>query len=32
MATMKIVNSAATDDKTGEVREMRTRKAPENAR
>ena len=32
MATMKIVSSAATEDKTGDVREMRTRKAPEKAR
>jgi hypothetical protein len=29
---MKIVRSAATDDRTGEVSEMRTRKEPENAR
>ena len=32
MATMKTVKSDATDDSTGEVREMRTRKEPENAR
>lgn len=31
MATMKMVSRAATDDRTGEVREMRTRKDPENA-
>lgn len=30
-ATMKIVRSAATDDRTGEVREIRARKAPEKA-
>ena len=28
---MKIVRSAATDDRTGEVREIRARKAPEKA-
>ena len=32
MATMKIVRRAATDERTGEVREIRARKAPENAR
>lgn len=31
MATMKMVRRAATDDSTGEVREMRARKAPEKA-
>lgn len=31
MATRKIVRSAATDERTGDVREMRTRKDPENA-
>ena len=31
MATMKIVRSAATDDNTGDVRDIRARKAPENA-
>jgi hypothetical protein len=31
MATMKMVKRAATDDRTGEVREMRMRKEPENA-
>jgi hypothetical protein len=30
-ATMKIVRSAATDDRTGEVSEISTRKDPENA-
>jgi hypothetical protein len=28
---MKIVSSAATDERTGEVSDMRTRKDPENA-
>lgn len=28
---MKIVRSAATEDRTGDVRLMRTRKEPENA-
>jgi len=32
MATRKIVKSAATDERTGEVREMSTRNDPENAR
>jgi hypothetical protein len=32
IATMKIVRSAATDERTGEVSEIRTRKEPENAR
>lgn len=32
MATMKMVRSAATEDRTGEVSEMRTRKEPEKAR
>ena len=31
MATRKIVRRAATDDRTGEVREIRIRKEPENA-
>lgn len=31
MATMKMVRRAATEERTGEVREMRTRKEPENA-
>jgi hypothetical protein len=31
IATMKMVRSAATDDRTGEVREIRTRKDPEKA-
>jgi hypothetical protein len=31
IATMKMVSSAATDDKTGEVNEISTRKDPENA-
>ena len=31
IATMKMVSSAATDESTGEVREMSARKAPENA-
>lgn len=31
MATRKMVSSAATDERTGEVSEMRTRKEPENA-
>jgi hypothetical protein len=31
IATMKIVSSAATEDRTGEVNEMSTRKDPENA-
>ena len=31
MATMKIVNNAATEERTGDVREMRIRKEPENA-
>ena len=31
IATMKMVSSAATEDKTGLVREIRTRKEPENA-
>lgn len=31
-ATRKMVSSAATEDKTGDVREMRTRKDPENAK
>lgn len=30
-ATRKIVRSAATEDRTGDVREMSTRKEPENA-
>ena len=30
-ATMKIVRRAATDERTGEVSEMSTRKDPENA-
>ena len=30
IATMKIVSIPATEDKTGEVREMSTRKDPEN--
>lgn len=31
MATMKMVSSAATEDRTGDVSEMRTRKDPEKA-
>lgn len=31
IATMKIVRRAATEERTGEVRLMRTRKEPENA-
>lgn len=31
MATRKMVSSAATEERTGEVSEMRTRKEPENA-
>lgn len=31
MATMKMVRRAATEERTGEVREMRIRKDPENA-
>lgn len=31
MATRKMVRRAATDERTGDVREMRTRKDPENA-
>lgn len=31
MATRKMVSSAATDERTGEVSEMRTRNEPENA-
>jgi hypothetical protein len=31
MATMKIVRRAATEESTGEVRDIRTRKEPENA-
>jgi hypothetical protein len=31
IATTKIVKSAATEDKTGDVREIRARKAPEKA-
>lgn len=31
IATMKMVRRAATEDKTGEVRDIRTRKEPENA-
>ena len=31
IATMKMVRSAATEDSTGLVNEMRTRKDPENA-
>lgn len=31
IATRKIVSNAATDDKTGEVNDMRTRKEPEKA-
>jgi hypothetical protein len=30
-ATRKMVRRAATDERTGDVREMRTRKEPENA-
>lgn len=30
-ATMKMVRRAATEERTGEVREMRARKAPEKA-
>jgi hypothetical protein len=32
IATMKIVRSAATDERTGDVSEIRTRKEPENAK
>lgn len=32
MATRKMVNNAATDESTGEVKEIKTRNAPENAR
>lgn len=32
MATMKMVRSAATEERTGEVREMRMRNDPEKAR
>ena len=32
MATIKMVRSAATEESTGLVSEMRTRKEPENAR
>jgi hypothetical protein len=31
IATRKIVRSAATEERTGDVREIRTRKDPENA-
>lgn len=31
IATMKMVRRAATEDNTGEVRDIRARKAPENA-
>ena len=31
IATRKIVRSAATDDRTGDVREMSTKNDPENA-
>lgn len=31
MATRKMVNRAATEDRTGEVSEIRTRNAPEKA-
>lgn len=31
MATRKMVRSAATEERTGDVRDMRTRKEPENA-
>lgn len=31
MATMKMVRRAATEERTGDVREMRVRKEPENA-
>lgn len=31
MATRKMVRSAATEERTGEVRDMRTRKEPEKA-
>lgn len=31
IATRKIVKSAATDERTGDVREIRTRKDPEKA-
>lgn len=31
IATMKMVSSAATDDRTGEVRLIKTRKEPEKA-
>jgi hypothetical protein len=32
MATMKMVRSAATEERTGDVREIRIRKEPENAK
>jgi hypothetical protein len=32
IATRKIVRRAATDERTGDVREIRTRKDPEKAR
>lgn len=31
IATRKMVSSAATDDRTGDVRDIRTRNDPENA-
>jgi hypothetical protein len=31
MATRKMVSNAATDESTGDVREMRTKKDPEKA-
>jgi len=31
MATIKMVSSAATEERTGEVREIKMRKEPENA-
>ena len=31
IATMKMVRRAATEDRTGEVRDIKARKAPENA-
>lgn len=31
MATRKMVRRAATEERTGDVREIRTRKEPENA-
>lgn len=31
MATKKMVNRAATEDRTGDVRDIRTRKEPEKA-